>query len=72
MVSAVVIIYGESVNHPKFSWTEERGIQHTILFMWAVGRGRRLLWGVVAYIILPWFWQSDFQETSWCVRINRA
>lgn len=22
VVSAVVIIYGESVNHPKFSWTE--------------------------------------------------
>lgn len=22
VVSAVIIIYGESVNHPKFSWTE--------------------------------------------------
>lgn len=47
----------------------------SLFFSLYVGRGEgiwALLWGVVAYIILPWFWQCDFGETSWCVRINRA
>lgn len=46
---------------------------HTVSLMWGAGRRCGLLWeGGCGLYNTSMVWQSDFQETSWCVRINQA